>query len=193
MSEEKDQAIRLLIQAEELQKHAQALQSKASDAVHMLGEGAKRALQTFAQEIQVQARAEVQIAVTGAGNALSSTVTEAKYTVEALRDAAAAVKRSTELGLLKSAATILGVAIVVAIGMVVWGRFWIEGRREAAQAIDRHVQSLEMAAEELKGQGTLGLQMLRMPDGGYAIKLPKGRRFEWQAVQSDGTTAIVFK
>lgn len=162
----------LIAQAEDIQRHAKALQESAEDAVRRLPEATRAAIRGAADEILTES----------AKKATESLVRAS----EGANMAGAVLRRTVVL----QGVFLLAVAIVCAgVGYAALGYVY-RGRLADLAEVKAQVRAERATLAELRG-GTWGLELVTYDDGTRVIILPKGTKVDRTGAVKDGRTAIV--
>lgn len=169
---EEDKIFGLIAQAEDIQKHAVALQRSAQDAIKTLPEASRAAIRDAAREFITEGAER-------ASKGLLDASSEAKATATALR----------RTGLMQGV-FLVAVAVVIAGGAYFAMRFI--GARELAQLqeLKEQIKAERVILSELQSK-TWGLELVNYSDGGRGIILPRGTTFSRAAKIENGRTAII--
>lgn len=167
-----DKIFGLIAQAEDIQKHAVALQRSAQDAIKTLPDASRAAVRDAAREFITEGAERASKGLLDASN-------EAKATATALR----------RTGLMQGV-FLVAVAVVIAGGAYFAMRFI--GARELAQLqeLKEQVRAERVILSELQSK-TWGLELVNYSDGGRGIILPRGTTFSRAAKIENGRTAII--
>jgi len=169
-----DKLYGLIAQAEDIQKHAVALQRATQEAVKGLPEGYREAVRGAAREILTEAAENASMALLSACN-------EAKASSAALR----------RTGLMQGV-FLLAVALVLA-GAIFAGMNWlILGRIDELAELKTTITAEQSKLAELQSK-TWGLELVNYGDGTRGIILPKGIKVERTGAVPDGRTGIVIR
>jgi len=169
-----DKIFGLIAQAEDIQKHAIALQRVAQDAVKTLPEASRSAVRDAAREFIIEGAEK-------ASKGLLDASSEAKATSEALR----------RTGLMQGAFLLL--VALVAIGAVYFaGSLLFKSRLEELAELKIQLAQARAALDELQSK-TWGLELVNYGDGTRGILLPKGVKVDRTGNVPDGRAAVVIK
>ena len=172
--QDEDKLYGLIAQAEDIQKHAVALQRVAQEAVRGLPEATRAAVVGEAREIITRATENASTALLGACN-------EAKVSSAALR----------RTGLMQ-AVFLLAVALVICGAGVAAGNFQLKSRVSELAELKAAIRAEEATFSELRSK-TWGLELVNYGDGTRGIVLPKGVKVERTGTVQDGRFGIVIK
>lgn len=168
---QEDKIYGLIAQAEDIQAHAVKLQASAENALQRLPEAARRTFEEVGRET-----------VTKTAQKASEVLLEAST----IAIEASATLRST--GLLQGA-FLIAVAILISGASMLILKFSLANRLEELSELRQEIISEKSMLEELQGK-TWRLELIKYPDGGRGIRLPKGVKFS-HAGQEKETGRIV--
>lgn len=169
-----DKIFGLIAQAEDIQKHAVALQRAAQEAIKTLPEASRGAVRDAAKEFIVQG-AET------ASRGLLDASSEAKA-------AASSLRRTWPLH-----GVFLLVAGVVTLGALYFaGNMLFNSRVTELAELKAAIRTEEATLAELRGK-TWGLELVNYGDGTRGILLPKGVKVDRTGAVQDGRAAVVIK
>ena len=172
--QDQDKIFGLIAQAEDIQKHALALQRSAQDAVKTLPDASRGAVRDAAREFITEAAEKASRGLLDASN-------EAKATSAALR----------RTGLLQGV-FLLAVALVVIGAAYAAGRFLVKSRVDELAELKAQVTAERGTLDELRSK-TWGLELVNYGDGTRGILLPKGVKVDRTGAVPDGRAAVVIK
>lgn len=165
-----DKIFGLITQAEDIQKHAIALQRAAQDAIKTLPEASRSAVREFIIE-----------GAEKASRGLLDASNEAKVTSAALR----------QTGIYQG---IFLVAIAIIFAGAVFAAMSFTGKSKLVDLYELKAQIREEEGRlaELRSK-TWELELMTYNDGGRGIILPRGTAYSHTAKQNDGRTVIIIK
>lgn len=169
-----DKIFGLIAQAEDIQKHAIALQRAAQDAVKTLPDASRSAVRDAAREFIIEG-------VEKASRGLLDASNEAKATSAALR----------QTGLYQGV-FLVAVAIVLAAGFIALTSYMSKSKLAELHELKATIRTEEGRLAELRSK-TWELELMTYNDGGRGIILPKGTAYSHTAKQNDGRTVIIIK
>jgi hypothetical protein len=166
MSQTQEELFTLMAHAQDLQKHAAALQQVAGDALKKLPEGVKSAVNDSSRELITQAAEKASRGIFDASQGALAATVELRGTL-----------RNTWL---IYATTLVVFACVVVAGLYFGTGWMITKRTEELKAIQDQI-----SAEEAR---KAGFELVE-----WGIVLPKGREIERTGRTNDGRAAVIFK
>ena len=170
----------LIAHAEDIQKHAVALQRAAQDAVKTLPEASRAAIRDVAREI-------IDQETKGASRGLQDAAREAKLAAEEGRASAATLKN---VGFFHGAFLLVAALVIIVVVHIVFQ--WLYKSRVAELVeLANQVASERATLAELRS-ATWQLELVEW-GGERGIILPKGVKFVRSGQLKDGRDAIVIK
>ena len=164
----------LIAQAEDIQRHAQALQHSAEDAVRRLPEATRGAIRGAADEILAESTKKATESLIRASEGASM--------------AGAILRRTAVL----QGVFLLAVALVVAgAGYFALGYVYRERLADLAE-VKAQVNAERATFAELQRK-TWRLELVKYDDGTRGIILPKGTKIDRTGTVPDGRSAIVIR
>lgn len=164
----------LMAQAEDIQKHAIALQRAAQDAVKTLPDASREAVRDAAKEF-------IADAAENASRSLLEASNEAKATSAVLR----------RTGLLQGV-FLLTVALVVIGAAYAAGGWLVRSRVDELAELKALVRAERATLDELRSK-TWRLELVSYGDGTRGILLPIGVKVDRTGTVNDGREAVVIK
>jgi hypothetical protein len=172
--QDEDKIFGLIAQAEDIQKHAIALQRVAQDAIKTLPDASRGAVRDAAREFIIEAAENASRGLLDASN-------EARATSVALR----------RTGLLQGV-FLLAVALVVVGAVYAAGGWLVRSRVDGLAELKAQVTAERATLDELRSK-TWGLELVSYGDGTRGIVLPKGVKIDRTGAVSDGRAAVVIR
>lgn len=172
--QDEDKIFGLIVQAEDIQKHAIALQRAAQDAVKTLPDASRSAVRDAAKEFIIEGAEKASRGVLEASN-------EAKATSAALR----------RTGLMQGVFLVVVALVVIGVAYAVSG-FLVKSRVDELAELKAQVVTERGTLAELKAK-TWGLELVRYKDGTRGIILPKGIKVDRTGAVQDGRSAVVIR
>jgi len=172
--QDEDKFYGLIAQAEDIQKHAVALQRAAQEAVKELPEAIRAA-------VRGEARVIIAKATESASTALLDACNEAKASSATLR----------RTGLMQGV-FLLAAALVLGCAGFFAGNLLLKNRISELGEVKAAIQAEESTLVELRAK-TWGLELVNYGDGTRGIILPKGVKVDRAGAVQDGRVGIVIK
>lgn len=164
----------LIAQAEDIQRHAKALQESAEDTVRRLPEATRAAIRGSADEVLTET----------AKKATESLVRAS----EGAKLAGAVLRRTVFL----QGVFLLAVALVCAGGGYAALGYVYRGRLAELAEVKAQVRAEKATLAELQRE-TWGLELVTYGDGTRGIILPRGTKIDRTGAVQDGRTGIVIR
>ncbi len=164
----------LIAQAEDIQKHAVALQRAAQDAIKTLPDASRAAVRDAAKEFITEGAEKASRGLLDASN-------EAKATSAALR----------RTGLMQGV-FLLAVAMVVIGAAYVAGNLLVKSRVDELAELKTQIEAERDTLAELRSK-TWGLELVKYDDGSRGIILPKGVKVDRTGAVQDGRIGVVIR
>lgn len=166
-----DKIFGLIAQAEDIQKHAVALQRSAQDVIKTLPDASRAAVRDAAREFIIEGAEKASRGLLNASN-------EAKDTATALR----------RTGLMQGF-FLLAVALVVGgVGFAVMG-FIGKSKIAELNELKAAIRTEQATLNELQSK-TWGLELVNYQDGTRGIILPRGTKVDRTGTVQDGSGRI---
>ncbi len=172
--QDEDKIFGLIAQAEDIQKHAVALQRAAQEAIKTLPDASRTAIRDAAKEFITEGAEKASRGLLDASN-------------EA-RDTSAALRRT---GLMQGV-FLLAVALVAIGAAYVAGGFLAKSRLNELAELKAQITQEQATLAELRSK-TWGLELVNYGDGTRGVLLPKGVKVDRTGNVSDGRAAVVIK
>ena len=164
----------LIAQAEDIQKHAVALQRAAQDAIKTLPDASRAAVRDAAKEFITEGAEKASRGLLDASN-------EAKATSAALR----------RTGLMQGV-FLLAVAMVVIGAAYVAGNLLVKSRVDELAELKTQIEAERDTLAELRSKAW-GLELVKYDDGSRGIILPKGVKVDRTGAVQDGRIGVVIR
>ena len=172
--QDEDKIFGLIAQAEDIQKHAVALQRAAQDAIKTLPDASRAAVRDAAKEFITEGAEKASRGLLDASN-------EAKATSAALR----------RTGLMQGV-FLLAVAMVVIGAAYVAGNLLVKSRVDELAELKTQIEAERDTLAELRSKAW-GLELVKYDDGSRGIILPKGVKVDRTGAVQDGRIGVVIR
>ena len=172
--QDQDKIFGLIAQAEDIQKHAVALQRAAQDAIKTLPDASRAAVRDAAKEFITEGAEKASRGLLDASN-------EAKATSAALR----------RTGLMQGV-FLLAVAMVVIGAAYVAGNLLVKSRVDELAELKTQIEAERDTLAELRSKAW-GLELVKYDDGSRGIILPKGVKVDRTGAVQDGRIGVVIR